>query len=154
MLRLSPTLPSICALHFARALKRMRCVSMKRRKRDEELIGVILSDCETLARRIDYFDATENSFVSDRSEEGELAYDAIMSPVYRIAEDALHLSDEIQSAFPGYPWNDIGGFRNFVAHGYVAHGYREVDRSLAWKVIVDDIPELEKALRIFRQRQS
>jgi uncharacterized protein with HEPN domain len=142
---------------------------MKRRKRDEELIGVILSDCETLARRIDYFDATENSFVSDRSEEGELAYDAIMSPVYRIAEDALHLSDEIQSAFPEYPWNDIGGFRNFVAHGYVAHGYvahgyvahgyvahgyREVDRSLAWKVIVDDIPELEKALRIFRQRQS
>ncbi len=112
---------------------------MKRRKRDEELIGVILSDCETLARRIDYFDATENSFVSDRSEEGELAYDAIMSPVYRIAEDALHLSDEIQSAFPEYPWNDIGGFRNFVAHGYVAHGYREVDRSLAWKVIVDDI---------------
>lgn len=86
---------------------------MKRRKRDEELIGVILSDCETLARRIDYFDATENSFVSDRSEEGELAYDAIMSPVYRIAEDALHLSDEIQSAFPEYPWNDIGGFRNF-----------------------------------------
>lgn len=58
---------------------------MKRRKRDEELIGVILSDCETLARRIDYFDDTENSFVSDRSEEGELAYDAIMSPVYRIA---------------------------------------------------------------------
>lgn len=53
---------------------------MKRRKQDEELIGVILSDCETLARRIDYFDATENSFVSDRSEEGELAYDAIMSP--------------------------------------------------------------------------
>lgn len=40
---------------------------MKRRKRDEELIGVILSDCETLARRIDYFDATENSFVSDRA---------------------------------------------------------------------------------------
>lgn len=85
----------------------------------------------------------------DRSEEGELAYDAIMSPVYRIAEDALHLSEEVQSAFPEYPWNDIRGFRNFVAHGY-----REVDRSLAWKVIVDDIPELEKALRIFKERQG
>lgn len=122
---------------------------MKRRKRDEDSIEVILSDCETLAKRIDYFDATENSFVSDRSEEGELAYGAIMSPVYRIAEDALHLSDEVQSAFPEYPWNDIRGFRNFVAHGY-----REVDRFLAWKVIVDDIPEPERALRIFRQRQS
>ena len=72
-----------------------------------------------------------------------------MSPVYRIAEDALHLSEEVQSAFPEYPWNDIRSFRNFVAHGY-----REVDRSLAWKVIVDDIPELEKALRIFKECQS
>lgn len=122
---------------------------MKRRKRDAELIDVILSDCETLTIRIDHFGSTEGSFVCDRSEEGELAYDAIMSPVYRIAEDALHLSDEVQSAFPEYPWNDIRGFRNFVAHGY-----REVDRSLAWKVIVDDIPELEKALRIFKERQS
>lgn len=108
-----------------------------------------MSDCETLTKRIDHFGSTESSFVCDRSEEGELAYDAIMSPVYRIAEDALHLSDEVQSAFPEYPWNDIRGFRNFVAHGY-----REVDRSLAWKVIVDDIPELEKALRIFKERQS
>ena len=122
---------------------------MKRRKRDAELIDVILSDCETLAKRIDHFGSTESSFVCDRSEEGELAYDAIMSPVYRIAEDALHLSDEVQSAFSEYPWNDIRGFRNFVAHGY-----REVDRSLAWKVIVDDISELEKALRIFKERQS
>ena len=122
---------------------------MKRRKRDEELIDVILSDCATLARRIDRFEATEYSFVFDRSDEGELAYDAIMSPVYRIAEDALHLSDEVQGAFPEYPWNDIRGFRNFVAHGY-----REVDRSMAWKVIVDDIPELENVLRRFRARQA
>lgn len=122
---------------------------MRRRKRDEELIEVILSGCETLAKRIDHFDATENSFVSDRSEEGELAYDAIMSPVYRIAEDALHLSDEVQSDYPEYPWNDIRGFRNFVQHGY-----RELDRSLAWKVVVEDISELEKALRDYRFRQS
>lgn len=98
---------------------------MKRRKRDAELIDVILSDCETLTKRINYFGSSESSFVYDRSEEGELAYDAIMSPVYRIAEDALHLSEEVQSAFPEYPWNDIRGFRNFVAHGY-----REVDRSV------------------------
>lgn len=62
---------------------------MRRRKRDEELIAVILSDCETLTRRIERFGTTENSFVTDRSEDGELAYDAIMSPVFRIAEGAL-----------------------------------------------------------------
>lgn len=63
---------------------------MKRHDRDIELIAVILEDCATLERRVQRFDATEESFVSDRSDEGELAYDAIMSPVYRIAEDTLH----------------------------------------------------------------
>lgn len=72
-----------------------------------------------------------------------------MNLVNRIAEDALRLSDEVQSAFPEYPWNDIRGFCNFVAYGY-----REVDRSLALQVIVDDFPELEKALRILKERQS
>ena len=47
---------------------------MKRHKRDAELINVILSDCETLTKRIDHFGSTESSFVCDRSEEGELAY--------------------------------------------------------------------------------
>lgn len=32
---------------------------MKRRKRDAELIDVILSDCETLTKRIDHFGSTE-----------------------------------------------------------------------------------------------
>ena len=54
---------------------------MRRRKRDEELIAVILTDCETLTRRIERFGTTEYSFVTDRSEDGELAYDAIMSPI-------------------------------------------------------------------------
>ena len=114
---------------------------MKLHSRDAELIAVILDDCRTLEKRLRYFDMTEDAFVNDRTDEGELAYDAIMSPVYRIAEDALHLSDEVCGAIPDYPWNDIRGFRNFVAHGY-----REVDRAIAWKVVVDDIPLLEKKL--------
>ena len=117
---------------------------MKPRDRDRELASVILDDCRTLRKRIARFSVTRDSFILDRSDDGELAYDALMSPVYRIAEDALHLSDEVQSRFPKYPWNDIRGFRNFVAHGY-----REVDRAIAWKVIEDDIPELENILEMW-----
>lgn len=117
---------------------------MKRRERDLELIAVILDDCETLRKRLARFSATERSFIEDRSDEGELAYDAIMSPVYRIAEDALHLSDGVRASAPDYPWNDIRGFRNFVAHGY-----REVDRAVAWKVVTDSIPALADALRSY-----
>lgn len=117
---------------------------MKPHDRDRELAAVILKDCETLRKRILRFSVTKESFIEDRTDEGELAYDALMSPVYRIAEDALHLSDSLQSRYSDYPWNDIRGFRNFVAHGY-----REVDRAIAWKVVVGDIPELESILKSF-----
>lgn len=110
---------------------------MESHERDLDLIDVILSDCEVLKKRLERFGVTEDSFVNDRSEEGELAYDAVMSPVYRIAEDALHLSNGLMASFPDYPWKNIRGFRNFVAHGY-----REVDRAIAWKVVCGDIPRL------------
>lgn len=115
---------------------------MKRHERDLDLIAAILKDCEIVRARVSRFDLDESKFVSDRTEDGELAYDAVMSPVYRIAEDALHLSDEVQMHAPSYDWRNIRGFRNFVAHGY-----REVDRSIAWKVVQESIPQLEIVLR-------
>lgn len=115
---------------------------MEPHERDLDRIEVILADCATLEKRLERFRMTEDSFVNDRSDDGELAYDAVMSPVYRIAEDALHLSNGLMAAFPDYPWKNIRGFRNFVAHGY-----REVDRAIAWKVVREDIPALESLLR-------
>ena len=117
---------------------------MKRHDRDIELIEVILSDCETLRKRVMRFAMTEDKFVNDRSEDGELAYDAIMSPVYRIAEDAIRLSSDVMDSVSDCPWDDIRGFRNFVARGY-----REVDRFIAWKVVDESIPDLEKVLKAF-----
>ena len=115
---------------------------MRQLERDLDLISVMLEDAETLASRIQRFSLDEEKFVCDRSEEGELAYDAVMSPVYRIAEDAIHLSEDVVAAFPDYPWRQIKGFRNFVAHGY-----REVDRSIAWHVAHEDIPALAGCLQ-------
>lgn len=80
----------------------------------------------------------------DFSFEGEAAFDLVMTPVCRIAEDALHLSDELINEYPDYPWDDIRDFRNFVVHGY-----RNVDRDIAWGVVNKDIPELGKLLRAY-----
>lgn len=120
---------------------------MKQLERDLDLISVILEDVSVMQRRIERFCVTEETFVNDESEDGLLAYDAVMSPVYRIAEDALHLSDALQSEYPDYPWRDIRGFRNFVAHGY-----REVDKRIAWKVVESSIPELAVILHDFADR--
>lgn len=59
MSRLSLARLSICALRLAKSLNRLKCVSMKQDKRDVELIEVILSVCEILAKRINRFDDTE-----------------------------------------------------------------------------------------------
>ncbi len=122
---------------------------MKPLERDLDLIEVITHDCSVLDSRLDYFQMDREHFINDHSPEGEIAYDAIMSPVYRIAEDSLHLSDTLKNALPDCPWNDIRGFRNFVAHGY-----REVDRSIAWKVVVGSIPQLKAALAKYRDSIS
>ena len=117
---------------------------MQQHDRDLDRIDAILEDAEELSNRIRYFQEDESKFVDDRSPEGRIAYDAIMSPVYRIAEDASHLSEEVTAQFPEYPWRDIVGFRNFVAHGY-----RDIDRTIAWKVAVEDIPELAEVLESY-----
>lgn len=117
---------------------------MQQTNRDRRLIDVILKDIDTLNQRVKHYAVTEDSFKNDFSFEGEAAFDLVMTPVYRIAEDALHLSDELMNEYPDYPWDDIRGFRNFVAHGY-----RNVDRDIAWGVVNKDIPELGKLLRAY-----
>lgn len=112
--------------------------------RDKELIQNILEDYETLLQRKEHFNITEESFLYDDSFEGSIAYDSLLIPVYTIVEDVLHLSDELMSSFPDYPWEDVRGFRNIVAHGY-----RQVSKEIVWKVISEDIPELVELLKSY-----
>lgn len=122
---------------------------MQQLERDLDLISVILQDAKVVSNRINRFKLTETKFVQDHSEDGELAYDAVMSPIYRIAEDAIHLSEAVTNACPECPWRDIKGFRNFVAHGY-----REIDRSIAWKVAAEDIPSLAASLQRYWEKNA
>lgn len=115
---------------------------MKQRDRDRSIIQSISHDYETMCQRIKRYDVTEDSFKNDMTFEGEAAFDLVMTPVYRIVEDALHLSDDLMQRHPEFPWDDIRGFRNFVAHGY-----RNVDRDIAWGVVHEDLPQLVTMLQ-------
>ena len=64
-----------------------------------------------------------------------------MNPVYRIVEDACHLSDALMDLHPSFSWREMRGFRNFVAHGY-----GEINRAMAWDVITCNLPELRDLL--------
>lgn len=115
---------------------------MQQLERDLDLISVILDDAKTLAARIQRFSLDGEKFVNDRSDDGELAYDAVMSPVYRIAEDAIHLSESVVSSFPDYPWRQIeaSGISSLTA-------IAKSTRSIAWHVANEDIPSLAMCLK-------
>lgn len=54
-----------------------------------------------------------------------------------IGEAAAHVTDELRSRYPDVPWKDIVGMRNRLIHNYF-----EVDLSLLWTTVTDDLPEL------------
>lgn len=70
------------------------------------LILNILEDAEKIRKRIEHFGMTEERFLADQTFEDQLAYDAITMPVYTIAEDASHLSDEAIEAMLRVSWRD------------------------------------------------
>ena len=76
----------------------------------------------------------------DRDELFELG---VTRAVEAIGEAAAHVSGGIRDRYPSIPWPRIAGMRNRLIHGY-----DEVDRTLLWKTVTEDIPlliiELEK----------
>ena len=113
--------------------------------RDLMLIERILEDYGTFSKRLEYSAMDEEKFCNDHSFEGEFAYDAVMNPLHRIVEDAAHLSDAVTAGHPEYPWGQIVGFRNFIAHGY-----QQIDRHLVWGIIVNELPGLMDVLEAER----
>ncbi|MEG0322785.1 MAG: HepT-like ribonuclease domain-containing protein [Raoultibacter sp.] len=114
---------------------------MQPHERDAILAERILEDVALVRKRVAHFSLTKEKFCEDNSFEGEIAYDAVMNPLYRIVEDVVHFSDEIILANPEYPWKEIRGFRNFIAHGYSA-----INKAIAWNVIEKDLPKLQRIL--------
>ncbi|AOS65503.1 HepT-like ribonuclease domain-containing protein [Actinoalloteichus hymeniacidonis] len=54
-----------------------------------------------------------------------------------IGEAANHVGDELQLAHPEVPWRAVIGMRHRTVHSYF-----EIDFSVLWKVISEEIPVL------------
>jgi uncharacterized protein with HEPN domain len=81
------------------------------------------------------------TFVAGRKE-SDLAGDrqltlALLKCVEIVGEAAARVGQETRSKYPGVPWAHIVGMRNRLVHNYF-----DVDLSLLWTTVVDDLPEL------------
>ena len=76
---------------------------------------------------------------------GDLTYYATIHHIMLIGEAASNIPLDVRKAHSNIPWGDIIGTRNRVAHGY-----REINKKVIWKIIQIEIPtlipQLEKIL--------
>ena len=62
-----------------------------------------------------------------------------------VGEAAKNLSEEFCRNEHGIPWRDIAGIRDKIIHHYF-----DVDHSIVWDVIQNDLPKLKTVLEKYR----
>ena len=64
--------------------------------------------------------------------------DAVLRRMEILADAASHLSSELRARHPDVDWRKAIDFRNVLAHAYM-----EIQLSLVWETITDDLPLLK-----------
>lgn len=101
-----------------REMYRQACIAQRRM----EVLG--LSDADLTAS----YDPTDVK---------GMTIEAIFGNVYAVAEEASNLDIDTVLEFPGYPWGEIRGMRNRMAHEYF-----QLDRRVLAEVIDKDLPSI------------
>ena len=102
-------------------------------KRDLDELASIQANINKISRyRMKYGDDL-SVFLNDEDYQ-DLCFYALV----QIGEAVNALSDRFRSSHPEIAWADIYGMRC-----YLVHGYDNVDASIIWSAIVNDIPVLE-----------
>ena len=67
-----------------------------------------------------------------------MMYYAVVKNIEIMGEAANMLTVEFRQLHPKTPWKLISGMRN-----YIVHEYFQVDNTVVWDVITNDLPQLE-----------
>lgn len=59
-----------------------------------------------------------------------------------ISEASRHLSAEMKVRHPDIPWTKVAGIGNVLRHNY-----EDIEASVLWKLVREDLPELERVCR-------
>ncbi|MGV0025432.1 HepT-like ribonuclease domain-containing protein [Phormidesmis priestleyi] len=79
---------------------------------------------------------TFEDFQSDRKTIRAMLYDLAI-----IGEAVRNIPPEVEDSHPEIPWDDVRGMRNIVIHEYF-----QVNLSIIWQTIQEDLVQLELSL--------
>lgn len=77
-----------------------------------------------------------NEFLAD-----QMRIDAVARNLEIIGEAVKNISPEIRERHPEIEWQNIGGLRNILAHGYF-----KVDNTVLWRIVQNDVPLLQSQM--------
>jgi uncharacterized protein with HEPN domain len=72
-----------------------------------------------------------------------LLQDGIIRQLEIIGEATRHVSKSLRTQYPKVPWQDIAGMRDKLIHGYFG-----VDLTTVWLTATQDIPTLQKNIKL------
>lgn len=73
---------------------------------------------------------------SEEFDNDEVLQDSMMFRLIQISENAKKISDEFKVKHNDIPWTDVYGLRNRIVHEY-----GNVDMSIVYDTLVNDIPD-------------
>lgn len=73
--------------------------------------------------------------------QNKMAQDAVLRNFEIIGEATKRLSHEMKARRPDIPWSDVAGLRDVLIHNYMG-----VKLNRVWRVIEDELPQLEDAI--------
>lgn len=111
-------------------------------RRDSVFIAQMVEAAEAALEFTD--EQTAESFAGDR-----LVGYAVVRAVQLVGQAAHRVSAELQVAHAEIPWREMIGMRNVVVHDYA-----DVDLSLVWKTVREDLPKLIERLNAILEEGS
>lgn len=99
-------------------------------QRDLQFLLDMLQSAELIAAYTEQ--CSESKFAKDIQ-----LQDAVIRRILVIAEAARRVSDSTRQALPTIAWPEINGMLNRLVHGY-----DDIDLSVVWNVVQDEIPPL------------
>ncbi len=78
----------------------------------------------------------------------ELRHDAIIRQLEILGEAANRLSLEFTTNHPNFPVKQAISMRNFLIHGY-----DDIDLTVVWKTIQEDLPLVKQSLQAIKNSQ-
>lgn len=110
---------------------------MDNKKTDQYYIKKIVTD-------IEFIIAHTAGLTIEQLEDNEVLVDSVMFRLIQVAENSDKLTESFKEQHKEFPWRAMKGLRNRIVHEY-----GNVDMSVVYETIQNDIPELLQNLKEF-----